>query len=84
MIPRRITRANRWMGAPVGWAPSKDGECSHLAVRMSMVNGNVYCESAWEPTPDDLALLNAGGSVILRCVGGQLPVALYVEKLQED
>lgn len=72
------------MGAPVGWEPTKDGECSHLAVRVSLNGETIYCESAWEPTPDDLALLNAGGSVILRCVSGQPVVALYVEKLQED
>lgn len=84
MIPRRIHGANRWMGAPVGWNPEIDGHCSHLAVRMSVCETLVFCESAWEPTPEDLDLLNKGGSVILRVVGGQPPVALYVEALIEE
>ncbi len=29
------------------------------------------CESAWEPTPEELALLNAGASIVLRVYGGQ-------------
>lgn len=80
MIPRRISRATHYLGAPQGWAPAKDGHCSHLAVRAS---GDV-CESAWEPTPAELAALNAGASVILRVVGGQPPVALYVEQQNES
>lgn len=75
MIPMRIANATHYMGAPKGWEPERDGRCSHLAVR---VVGNVY-ESAWEPTPDELAALNAGGSVLLRVVGGQPPVMLLVE-----
>ena len=34
-----------------------------------------HVESAWEPTPDELALLNAGGTVVLRIIGWQPPVA---------
>lgn len=43
-----------------------------------------YCDSAWEPTPAELEMLNAGGSVVLRVVGWQVPVALYVEPSQQD
>jgi hypothetical protein len=36
--------------------------------------------SAWEPTPQELALLNAGGKVYLRIVGsGHPPVAIWAE-----
>ena len=76
MIPMRITGATHYLGAPKGWEPDKDGKCCHLAVRV--VDGNVW-ESAWEPTPAELAALNAGGSVLLRVVGGQPPVMLLVE-----
>lgn len=76
MIPMRISNATHYMGAPKGWEPEKDGNCCHLAVRV--VDGNVY-ESAWEPTPGELAMLNAGGSILLRIVGGQPPVMLGVE-----
>lgn len=75
MIPMRIAGATAYLGAPKGWKPDDDGKCVHLAVRQV---GNVF-ESAWEPTPAELALLNAGGSIVLRVVGGQPPVMLVVE-----
>jgi hypothetical protein len=50
--------------------------CGRLHVRV--LPGKV-CESAWEPTPDELAALHAGGSVILSVVGGQPPVMLSVQ-----
>jgi hypothetical protein len=71
----RIAGATHYLGAPEGWQPDRDGECAHLAVRVA---GNVW-ESAWEPTPDELAMLNAGGSVLLSVVGGQPPVMLGVQ-----
>lgn len=76
MIPMHIAGATHYLGSPKGWEPEKDGSCCHLAVRV--VDGNVW-ESAWEPTPAELAALNAGGSVLLRVVGGQPPVMLLVE-----
>ena len=75
MIPKRIPDATHYLGAPSGWQPEQDGNCVHLAVRQV---GNV-CESLWEPTPAELAALIAGGSVMLRVVGGQPPVMLCVE-----
>ncbi len=75
MISRRITGATNRLGAPASWDPERDGNCAHLWVRI-VGNG---CESAWEPTPEELAALNAGGSVVLRVIGGQPPVALWVE-----
>jgi hypothetical protein len=79
MMPLRILGATNYLGAPPGWEPAEDGACAPLAVRHV---GNIY-ESAWEPTPDELAALNAGGSVVLRVVGSQPPVALYVEPSKE-
>jgi hypothetical protein len=35
--------------------------------------------SAWEPTPAELAILKAGGHVVLTVFGGQPPVMLTVE-----
>ncbi len=82
MIARRILGAVHWLGAPLGWRPDKDGDCGHLAIRTSgdPRYGTGWCESAWEPTPGELEQLNAGASVILRVVGWQPPVAIYVEK----
>lgn len=85
MIPRRIMGAQHWLGAPAGWKPDTDGDCGHLAIRTvgNPRHGSGFCESAWEPTPKELEQLNAGGSVILRIVGWQSPVALYVEKAEQ-
>jgi hypothetical protein len=75
MIPRRIAGATHHLGAPRGWNPETDGHCGVLPVRA--VDG--VCLSAWEPTPDELAILNAGGSVILQVAGWQPPVMLWAE-----
>ncbi|MDE2103804.1 MAG: hypothetical protein KGL39_41585 [Patescibacteria group bacterium] len=65
-------------GAPDSWDDS-NGACLGLCVReMQSANGPIF-ESAWEPTPAELAALNAGGTVRLRVVGGQPPVLLFVE-----
>lgn len=75
MTPVRIADANLYFGAPKGWKPEDDGNCCHLAVRQIE---NVF-QSAWEPTPGELELLNAGGKIVLSVVGGQPPVMLQVE-----
>ncbi|RZN30466.1 hypothetical protein [Bradyrhizobium sp. Leo121] len=82
MIPIRIKGSTHYLGAPKGWDPDKDGPCLHLAVRAS-ADGTRW-ESAWEPTPDELKALNEGSPVILRVVGGQPPVMLYVEPYKEE
>jgi len=86
MLAKRILGANHYLGAPAGWEPEKDGKCAHLAIRTqgNPRHGDGWCESAWEPTSAELEALNAGGSIILRIVGWQPPVALYVEAQPRD
>lgn len=81
MLAKRILGANHYLGAPRNWDPEKDGDCGHLAIRTqgNPRGGDGWCESAWEPTPAELEALNNGGSIILRIVGWQPPVAMYVE-----
>jgi hypothetical protein len=69
MIALRIRGATTRFAAPPGM-----DNCRDLWVRVE----NGCCVSAWEPTPDELATLNAGGSVELWVVGMQPPVALMV------
>lgn len=76
MIHKRIAGGTDWK-APQDWDPEADGRCSDLAVRV--VDGDVH-ESLWEPTPAELAILNAGGFVLLRVKGRQPPVMLGVEQ----
>ena len=78
MIPARIAGCTRALGAPPGWTPETSGECCGLPIR-DEVSGDMPCMiSAWEPTPAELAALNAGGKVYLRVVGtGHPPVMVY-------
>lgn len=76
MIPGIIDGFTNVLGAPLGWDSATDGECLPLHVR---VTDQGDCQSAWRPTPDELAVLVAGGSVLLSVVGGQPPVWVGVE-----
>jgi hypothetical protein len=80
MIPGRIPRATRYLGAPVGWVPDEHGDCAHLAIRDMPVSGGVPAmHSVWEPTPLELERLNAGGKVYLVIIGTvHPPVSLAV------
>jgi hypothetical protein len=80
MIKKAIAGWNVAPGAPVGWRPEVHGDCGALPIRvLPYADGGLCCESAWEPTPQELEMLNAGGQIVLRVIGWQVPVALYVE-----
>lgn len=79
MIPGRIADATLTLGAPDGWDPEKHGPCSGLPVRIDRRCGLPRFSSAWFPTPDEIAAIQAGAPVILRLVGnGHPPVMLSV------
>jgi hypothetical protein len=77
-----ITGWNAAPGAPANWNPTRDGECGALPIRVSVHEDQsvAYCESAWLPSPSDIAAIVAGSPIILRVVGWQPPVALFVEQ----
>jgi hypothetical protein len=82
MIPKHPENTTRLLGAPRNWNPARDGYCSHLAV-VDMVDdlGKQVMVSVWEPTPGELAALNAGKHVHLEIVGTQHPpVFVWVEE----
>jgi hypothetical protein len=76
MIPGRIPGATRFLGAPADWDESRDGICSTLPILdVPGLGGTNLMYSAWQPTPEELAALNAGSSVLLRVIGtGHPPV----------
>lgn len=49
-----------------------------LAVLIEKIEGYNCCVTHWEPTPDELARLNAGAPVRLICLGAQPPVKVEV------
>lgn len=83
MLPIRISGATRNLGAPRGWDAEASGPCSHLPIRDEVIAGQPYMTSRWEPTPDELAALNAGGAVELRILGTAHPVVSLVAALPE-
>lgn len=76
MTPRNIKNATHAMCAPKNWDAASNGECDVLYVRKWL---NTF-ESAWYPTAEELALLNAGEPVILTTFGFQPPVSLNVRE----
>lgn len=79
MIPMRIAGTTHTLSAPKGWDESERGHCGRLSVRKI---GDHY-ESAWELTPEEVEVIVQGGHIVLRVVGGQPPVALWVETVSE-
>lgn len=75
MTPITIKGATRHLLPRQGWKDTPDRACVGLHVR---VTGDTY-QSAWQPSAEDLEILNGGGSILLWVVGGQPPVSLSVE-----
>lgn len=80
MRPVEIDGATHMFGAPKAWLAERHGECGMLPVRR---DGDTYA-SAWRPSADDLAVLQAGGAIVLTVYGLQPPVALAVQLPSAD
>lgn len=82
MLIGRIEGATHRYGQPKDWDEEKNGKCQTLPVRVHDVGGMQCMTSSWQPTPEELARLNAGAPVhlhIFSCV--HPPVCLTVEDL---
>lgn len=55
--------------------------CGDLPARVAVVHEQLNVTSVWKPSEEELAILNDGGYVCLNVLGGQPPVALWVERL---
>lgn len=84
MLIGRISGATRYLGAPAGWDPATQGECGALAIRdVEYQPGENVMVSAWLPTPDEVARIQAGQPVYLWIFGtGHPPVSLSVPEQQ--
>jgi len=75
MDVERIPGATRNFGAPKDWNPERDGPCGVLPIRDEACDrGMHWMVSQYKPSPEDLAVLNAGGSIRLGINGTTHPV----------
>lgn len=74
MIIGRIEGATREFGKPTNWDDERYGVCNTLAIRDTPVPGGNAMVSAWFPTPEELALLQAGQPIYLWIYGASHPV----------
>lgn len=74
MLIARIENATRVLGKSQGFLglPIRDESISERVLG----NGVPCMVTAWEPTPDELARLNAGAKIELRLIGTQHPPVL--------
>jgi hypothetical protein len=75
MEPIKLKGANALFVAPPRWDEATYGPCADLPARQS---GDTVA-TGWKPSPEELALLVAGGYVVLTVFGRQPAVSLHVE-----
>lgn len=66
-----IENATRRLGAPKEWDHAQEGICHTLDI---IDTDDGYMMSAWQPTPKELARLNAGEPLFLYIQGRTHPV----------
>jgi hypothetical protein len=86
MKPARIRGATTLCDAPAGWDEQRDGPCGALLIREigDPRHGAGFVESAWMPDEAERAQIAAGHHVILRVIGWQMPVAIYVDPQEPE
>lgn len=82
----KVSGANMTLRAPRNWDEDRDGRCYDLPIRAEVLNGSLAAlTSAWKPSPEELARLNAGAPVHLRVIGqSHPPVMLEVGEVSTD
>ncbi len=79
MRPTQHPSNNRVLGAPKGWDQGAL-PCGALAITDAVYEGVPHVISFWRPDADELARLNAGGTVALWITGRTMPpVSVAVE-----
>lgn len=73
MLIREIEGATRHLGAPANWDHTK-ASCDVLPIADVMTESGPFMVSAWTPTAEELAALNAGAPVYLWIGGTSHPV----------
>lgn len=56
--------------------------CEDLPARHELDGDHLSVLSVWKPSEEDLKVLNGGGCICLNVLGGQPPVALWVQDVE--
>jgi hypothetical protein len=84
MLIKVISGATNFLNKPKNWDGKLNGHCVVLPIRKETINNMQFLVSAWEPTPDELDLLNRGAAIQLYIGGNSHPVvALSVGEAPE-
>ncbi|WP_321902025.1 hypothetical protein [Paraburkholderia tropica] len=83
MLIREIEGATRHLGAPTDWDQSK-AACNVLPIADVMTESGPFMVSAWSPTAEELAALNAGAPLYLRIAGSSHPVVALTVSARGD
>lgn len=75
----KFPTANTVFKAPRGWDHKKLGECGDLHVQ---IDDGVFT-SVWKPSPAELYMLSLGARIVLHVWGGQPPVAVVTQFIEE-
>lgn len=65
MIPGRIEGAESVLDPPENWEKDRAGECQRLPIRVTRHAGYIWQQSAWMPSPQEIAAIQRGAPVIL-------------------
>lgn len=68
---------NAVLGAPKDWDQGQL-PCSALPITRTEVDGMAAVVSYWRPDAEELAMLNAGGSVALHVLGATMPPVMLM------
>ena len=77
MKPGKIDQHTHLFSAPKDWDEDTHGPCNDLYVRVD--EEAQTSSSAWEPSAEELALLNNGGKIIVHVFTMQPAIAVSVE-----
>ena len=55
--------------------------CEDLPAHHELDGERLSVTSVWKPSQEDLEALNAGGCICLNVLGGQPPVAMWVQEV---
>jgi hypothetical protein len=87
MLPSRVKKVTGVYGAPRGVSAADVGGLPYWREHVEWSGGRIVPEikSAWKPTPEELACLNAGAYIVLGIVGEPIPpVSLNVDYLEPE